>query len=257
MWQRVWIWERKRREGKTYCLRWHDNRGRVRTEYVGSDRKFAERMRAKREAEVNSGMLQGLTPISFEDFVSEELEIMSGRLAKGTLAGIQQAFAQLRRICNPKKLDKVDAATVERFFAQRLREVRPATANKDLRTLKASLNRAGKRGYLRDNPAKDVRPVREPEKLIRALSCDEAAKLLDACESVESRAFIGLALTTGMRLGELTALRWRDVDLGEGLVHVRNTESHLTKSRRNRVLSLLPEARVMLDALPAGARWSS
>jgi integrase len=36
-------------------------------------------------------------------------------------------------------------------------------------------------------------------------------------------AFFVLALTTGMRLGELRGLRWADVDLANGRIHVRST----------------------------------
>ncbi len=94
-----------------------------------------------------------------------------------------------------------------------------------------------------------MKAVREPEKEIRVLSPEEVGKLLDACPSLRWRAFIALAVTTGMRRGELLALRWEDVDLEAGTVWVRNTESHLTKSRKNRVLGLLPEAAALLGQL--------
>jgi len=35
MWRRIWIWKRKGKNGSTYCLRWHDDRGRIHTESVG------------------------------------------------------------------------------------------------------------------------------------------------------------------------------------------------------------------------------
>ena len=46
MWRRVWIWKRKLKNGQTYCLRWHDDAGRIRTETIGPDRKLADRLRA-------------------------------------------------------------------------------------------------------------------------------------------------------------------------------------------------------------------
>ncbi|HEX8385896.1 MAG TPA: site-specific integrase [Rubricoccaceae bacterium] len=48
--------------------------------------------------------------------------------------------------------------------------------------------------------------------------------------------FVTVAAITGLRLGELVALRWRDVDLERGRLLVRNTAEARTKSRRDRVI---------------------
>jgi len=46
-----------------------------------------------------------------------------------------------------------------------------------------------------------------------------------------------LALYTGMRLGEISALRWQDVDLIEGLIHVKQTVQRLeTKLGKNKTI---------------------
>lgn len=125
-----------------------------------------------------------------------------------------------------------------------------ATANKDLRHLKASLNRAVRRGYAAENPARWVKPVREPERQLRILSTTEIGDLLRACPSVWWRAFVAVAVITGMRRGELLALRWEDVDFGDSTVWVRNTPEHTTKSGRERALALSPEVAELLQAMP-------
>jgi len=72
------------------------------------------------------------------------------------------------------------------------------------------------------------------------LTPQEVGKLLSACQSVRWKALVALAVTTGMRLNEMLALRWDDVDFETGTVWVRNRPGHLTKSRRNRSLVLVP-----------------
>jgi hypothetical protein len=91
--------------------------------------------------------------------------------------------------------------------------------------------------------------VREPQKVIRVLTPEEVGKLLAACPSDRWRAFIALVVTTGMRRGELLALRWEDVDFEGRAVHVRNTADHPTKARKNRVLALLPQAAELMGRL--------
>jgi len=246
MWRRVW--KRKLKDGTTYCIRWYDKRGRVRTETVGPDRKLAERARTQREADLNSGRYTYVTRVSFPEFVEEELELMEGRLAPGTLEQVRISLEHFDRICRPGPVCEIDVPTVERFHAARLSEVSEATANKDLRHLQASLTRAVRRGYLQKNPAKAVRPVREAEKEIRVLSPEEVGQLLEACPPWW-RALVAVAVTTGMRRGELLALRWEDVDLEGGTVMVRNTPDHKTKSRRNRALALAGPVRTVLRDL--------
>ncbi|MEK7859889.1 MAG: tyrosine-type recombinase/integrase, partial [Chloroflexota bacterium] len=54
---------------------------------------------------------------------------------------------------------------------------------------------------------------------IPTLSEEQARKLLEAAEADRLGALYVLALTTGMRRGEILALRWRDVDLERGDLH--------------------------------------
>jgi integrase len=56
---------------------------------------------------------------------------------------------------------------------------------------------------------------------MRTLSVDELGRLLTAAEDDPLRALWMVAATTGMRLGEILALRWIDVDLDRGLITVR------------------------------------
>ena len=251
MWQRVWIWKRKLKTGIVYCLRWHDENGRVRTEAVGSNRKLAEELQHKREYQLNNGELRATANVTYEEFKTDELKMMRGRLAPSTLVGLERTLRLFESVCGKKmKLAHITPKLVETFFARRLEEVRPATANKEVRTLQAAFNRAIRRGEMDRNPAATITPVRVPEKEHRVLSPDEFAKLMFACPSHRWRAMIALAVTTGLRLGEMLALRHEDVDLKTGTLWVRNTPGHLTKSRRNRVLALAPEICEMLRRLP-------
>ncbi len=69
---------------------------------------------------------------------------------------------------------------------------------------------------------------------MRALSQEEASRLTSAAEGTRDEALITLALRTGMRQGELAALRWEDLDLSEakrGTVAVRRSADTRTQTR--------------------------
>lgn len=249
-WRRVWIWERDLSGGTTYYIRWYDERGQMRSEAIGPDRRLAERRRSEKEVELNKpGTEEEPEDIFFQDFKQEELEIMQGRLAEGSLVDLEHTLRDFGEHSQVEMLEDITPRMIEKYLAHRLGNVSRATANKNLRTLSASLNRAVERGYLAENPAEDIDQVREPERDIRVLSAEEVEKLLGACHSTRWRALVTLAVTTGMRLGEMQALRWEDVDLEKGAVEVKNTPDHRTKSGKNRTLPLPEETVQVLDRL--------
>jgi integrase len=73
------------------------------------------------------------------------------------------------------------------------------------------------------NVADLVTPPRIPKREMHVLSADEARCLLKAARDEPLEALYLLALTTGMRQGELVALCWKDVDLASGSVRVQRT----------------------------------
>ena len=75
--------------------------------------------------------------------------------------------------------------------------------------------------YVPVNPARGVklpqRPLRQP---LRFLTVGEVTRLLEALREPE-RTLVLTAVLTGMRIGELLALRWRNVDLERKVIRVR------------------------------------
>jgi integrase len=99
----------------------------------------------------------------------------------------------------------------------------PRTIAGALATLGSILRFALRRGYITENPmlrleaGERPRPDPRPQ---RALGQDEIVKLLAAC-APRYRLLIVTAVYTGMRISELLALTWADVDLAAGVIHVR------------------------------------
>jgi integrase len=89
--------------------------------------------------------------------------------------------------------------------------------------LHKALEQAVRWGELPHNVADLVDPPRLRRRPMTAYGPDEAARLLQAAKGDPLEALYVLALTTGMRQGELLALRWRDVDLDGGRLAVRAT----------------------------------
>jgi integrase len=114
------------------------------------------------------------------------------------------------------------------------------------RVLRQALQQAVRWQLLARNPADVVRPPKIERVKMRALDAAESAALLEAIRSTRMFVPVMLALTCGMRRGEITALRWRAVDLGNAQVSVMASAEQTaagvrekeTKSGRARTVSL-------------------
>lgn len=73
------------------------------------------------------------------------------------------------------------------------------------------------------NVTEAVTPPKPQKREIRVLSSEEVRRLLQAARGERFEALYILAVTTGMRQGELLGLKWEDVDLTEGVVNIRRT----------------------------------
>jgi integrase len=119
----------------------------------------------------------------------------------------------------------------------------PATVRKIHSTLHKALSQAVADGLIPRNAA-DVKAPRPAPKEMRPLSEAEARTFLDAARETEDRfePLYVLAITTGLRRGELLGLRWDDADLDRGTLRVgralvREGGRHVlgeTKTKRGR-----------------------
>ena len=88
------------------------------------------------------------------------------------------------------------------------------------RVLSQALKWAVRMQLLSRNPAEDVDPPRVERKEMTILSPDETRKLLESISHTRLYIIVLLAVTTGMRRGEILGLRWRNVDLSVGRLSV-------------------------------------
>lgn len=125
-------------------------------------------------------------------------------------------------------------------------EVRaPATVVRYMAALSHAFSIAvGEWEWLDSNPMVKVRKPSEPRGRVRYLSEDERHRLLAACRESSSEhlhTVLMLALSTGMRQGEILGLRWADIDLELGQLTL-----HETKNGQRRAVPLAGQALTLL-----------
>jgi integrase len=148
------------------------------------------------------------------------------------------------------RLDAVNAVEVERYKSLKLSEKLTAkTVNNHLAVLGKLLSLAVELGVV--ERAARLRKLRAEKRAPAFLDFEEADRLTQAAP-VRWRCVLTVALRTGLRIGELLALRWEDADLQARRLHVRRTRwkgyEGSPKGNRERVVPLSNDA---TDALKA------
>jgi integrase len=161
-----------------------------------------------------------------------------------------------------RRLDEVSVIQVEGYKRERKAAVsvrkRPfklSSLNKELTILSGAFRLAVEGGLVRVNPVRQVKFFDEEAAPFRVLEREEESRLWDALRGGAwyLLPFARLALLTGMREGELLALRVTDVDFGRALAFVRNPKWK-KDSRKSEGLPLSAEALGILRELCQTAR---
>ena len=124
------------------------------------------------------------------------------------------------------KLKALAPAHVQGFYRAKLDEGLASSSVHTIHSvLHTALKRAVKLELVPRNAAAAVDPPRPRPKEIRPLDAAQAKALLSAARGDRLEAVYVLAVTAGLRISELLALKWEDVDLERGVLHVRRTLS--------------------------------
>ena len=118
-------------------------------------------------------------------------------------------------------LMKLQPLHIQEFYSQALGSGRrdgkgglsPQTVLHFHRVLHQALGQAVRWQLLARNPAEAVEPPRPQHREMTVLSEVDTIELLNAAENSRLKIPLVLAVTTGMRRGEIAALAWREVDL--------------------------------------------
>lgn len=147
-------------------------------------------------------------------------------------------------------LAQVTLDRVERYLSQRLKHVKPSSANREAALLRRMMGLAWKWDLIAENPLRKLDLFREPPPRMPNLQAEDEARLLAAAHPWLRR-IVQAALLTGARKGELVSLQWRHVDFDQRLLVIPDSKSGLPRSvpLHPALLQDLKARRGHLDAL--------
>lgn len=165
-------------------------------------------------------------------------------LRPSTIKGYASKVRTVEIALGDVRLDRLSGARLDDAYIAWLKQgLSPSSVHHLHRTLHRALAVAVRRGVLHTNPADRAEPPKVPRVRFPTLTVAQARAVLKTARGRRNEARWWLALVLGMRQGETLALRWDDVDLHGGVIHV----THDTKAQL-RALPLPPSVAQVLRA---------
>jgi integrase len=160
--------------------------------------------------------------LTVASFLAGWLERRKPRLRTSAHRRYSEQLAHIIRALGRVKLTKLTPAQVERVYADLLEAGQSTTSVAHIHTVfKGAMKDAMRKHLVAMNVCELVTAPREAHHEIHPLDEEQANAFLIAARGERLEALFILALRTGMRHGELIALKWADVNLDRGSLLVR------------------------------------
>lgn len=178
-------------------------------------------------AAVEAGKTSNSNKVTLREFVEQWLAAKEHTVRPATFRRYSDVMRKhVLPALGSVRLAKLGASHLQRLYSERLESgLSPTTVNHIHVTLHGALKQAVRWGMIDRNPTELVDPPRRAQPETQTWSLEDARAILAAGDKTNLAALWRLALSTGMRRGEILGLKWEDIDFQSGTLSVRRTLS--------------------------------
>jgi len=220
------------------------------------DRKLAERRLAALRKKVHDLKVSPDANFSFEQLAQRWLEVTAHTLKPRSQHRRQTALLAVKPYFAGVAIRNVTKAHCELWLTKRGAEIAAQTFDHELSLIKNVFDYAIKGGLILSNPAADIERRKVPQAKVHVPTREQFQKLVAAIRESDGRAdsqrkaepaadLVELMAYSGMRVGEATALQWRDVSFENDTVTVTGGEDG-TKNNQVRMVPMTAALRKLL-----------
>lgn len=202
-------------------------------EIIGYFKTEAEGIAARNKAlrDLEQGAWVSNSKITMAEYLNYWLEHVHRASLKETTYGNYKDALSIRIIptLGYIQVQKLTVRHLQMFYSdlQTKDKLSPARVHYINAILHGALSHAVKEGLVAKNICKDVKLPRLEKSERRVLTLKEASQLLETATNETMKMLLTLAITTGMRKGEMLALKWQDIDWIERQIHIRRNQVRL------------------------------
>jgi integrase len=199
-----------------------------------TSKELAAKILKKREAEIALGLFKVGWPgerITFSELAEEFLRSHTSTLSDKSQRNHRLFMKNLKAFFGERRLTEINQRMVEEYRDYRRRQplkwdpkrtIKGATVNRELECLQCMFQFAVSRKYIPESPASRVKHFdeRRERPIKRMLTAEEEQRILAVAPPYLRVGIILLVQTGGRTYSEGFSLRWEQVDLDNGVIHL-------------------------------------
>ena len=219
--KKPWVYKRKNIKG--WWAGWYEN-GRRKAKAFPTNA-LAEHFRYIKYTQLNSDVFTSVVDFGWHQMIEEYRQFKQvGGLVDGSIYEVLLTLRHFQRITCVNTSREITQPNLDASVLKRSEEIGKNTLNKDIRNLHAFLNWAVKNHFV--VAGLEVRKVKVPQKPVTALSAQQVRDLLTTASKYPTlRLRVLLAVTTGLRRGDIEAIRVRDIHFDRNTIATRNRKA--------------------------------
>jgi len=246
--KKTWIYKRKNVKG--WWCGWYEN-GKRKAKALPT-KALAEHFRYIKYAQLNSDVFTSVIDFDWHQIMDEykRYKQVEG-LEKSSIYEIVLTLRHYQRLVNPNSSKDITQQSLDTFVLKRGEEIGKNTLNKDIKNLHAFLKWASKNRLVA--PDLKIKKVRVAPKPVTSLSAQQVKKLITIASMYPTlRLRILLAVTTGLRRGDIEAIHIGDIKFDRNIIATRNRKAKKVMPERPIPESMTTELSNYVATLPDG-----
>jgi integrase len=246
--RKVWVYKRKNTKG--WWCGWYES-GKRKTKALPS-KALAEHFQRIKYTQLNSDVFTGTVDVDWDQMREEytHYKKVKGDM-QATLYETALTLSHFERIVGKCNSRQITQNAIDKFILDRGKEIKRTTLNKDIRNLRAFIHWCRKNRYL--NGEIELSLLKEDERPVKSLTPTQIQELLTASIQFPAlRMRILLALSTGLRRGDIESLRVSDLDYENSSVTTRSAKTRKSMGSRPVPVPIMAELKKYISRLPTG-----
>jgi len=246
--RKPWIYKRKNIKG--WWCGWYEN-GKRRAKALPT-KTLAEHFRNIKYVQLNSDVFTSVIDFNWHQIVDEykRYKRVEG-LEESSIYEVVLTLRHYERLVGPNSSKDITQQSLDTFVLKRSGEIGKNTLNKDIKNLHAFLRWAANNHFVASNLK--VKKVRVTPKPVTSLSPQQVKKLITiAAKYPTMRLRILLAVATGLRRGDIEAIRVGDIQFDRNTLATRNRKAKKVMPERPIPEQIMTELSNYVATLPDG-----
>jgi integrase len=246
--KKPWVYKRKNIKG--WWTGWYENGKRKAKAFP--TKSLAEHFRHIKYTQLNADVFTSIVDLDWQQIVEEyrRFKRVEG-LQEASIYEAMLTLAHFARLAGPHSSRSLTQNVLDQFVLDRGQEVQKNTLNKDIRNLNAFLTWASRNRFVA--LGLEVRKVKVAQKPVVALSPQQVRDLLVVASKYPTlRLRVLLAVTTGLRRGDIEAIRIGDIHFERNTLATRNRKAGKAMPERPIPEEIMSELTKHVAGLPDG-----